>query len=295
MRVLILSSSDKIGTAENVAAVCTDSGAEPFTYGDNGSCKSGLYSCLESNDLVLIIWDDKMIQKHEITFSTGYCVGKGKPFVLYRENKQIPPLCNGKAVVVSKKEDLKKFIIGEVKKNKERLSIETAKSKILEMGLEFSIRDFIEVVSKGEFLAVSQFIKAGYSPNICDKNGVFLLNIAARNGHIKTTIILIGNGAEINSVSGDRGNTPVMDAAVEGNIEILTRLVNAGAMLDIKSKSGQTALIFAIGRHAEDTALALIKAGADIDIKDDLGMTAKKYAGLFKLERVLLLMDKDNR
>ncbi len=295
MKVLILSSSDKIGTAESIAAVCTASGAEPFTYGDSGSCNSGLYSCLESNDLVLIIWDDEIIQKHEITFSTGYCVGKGKPFVLYRENKQVLPLCNGKAVVISKKEDLKLFLISEVKKNTEQLSIEAAKSKISEMGHEFSIRDFVEVVFKGEILAVSQFIKAGYSPNICDKNGVFLLNIAARNGHLKTAAILIDNGAEINSVSGDRGNTPVMDAAAEDNIEILTRLVSAGALLDIKSKSGQTALILAIGRHAEDTALTLIKAGADIDIKDDLGMTAKKYAGLFKLERVLSLMDKDNR
>ena len=295
MKVLILSSSDKIGTVENVAAVCTASGAEPFTYGDNGSCKSGLYSCLESNDLVLIIWDDEMVQKPEITFATGYCVGKGKPFILYGENKQALPLCNGKAVVVYKKGNLKMFIIREVKKNKEQLRIDAAKSKILEMGLEVSVRDFVEVVSKGEILAVSQFIKAGYSPDICDKNGVFLLNIAARNGHLKTAAILIDNGAEIDSVSGDRGNTPVMDAAAEGHIEILTRLISSGARLDIKSKSGQTALVLAVGRQAEDTAMTLIEAGADIDIKDDLGMTAKKYACLFKLERVLSLMDKDNK
>ena len=104
MKVLILSSPDEVETAESVAAVCTASGAESFIYGGNGSCKTGLCSCLESNDLVLIIWDDESLQKHDITFSTGYCVGKGKPFVLYRENKKLPPLCNGKAVVVSKKE-----------------------------------------------------------------------------------------------------------------------------------------------------------------------------------------------
>ncbi len=35
--------------------------------------------------------------------------------------------------------------------------------------------------------------------------------------------------------------------------------------------------------------------GFNIDIKDNPGMTAQKYAELFKLKRVLLLMDKDNR
>ena len=205
MKVLILSSPDEIKTAKRVATVCIASGAEPFSYGDNGSCRSGLYSCLESNDLILIIWDDESIQKHEITFSTGYCVGKGKPFVLYRENKKAPPLCNGKAIVVSKKEVLKVFITGEVKKNKKQRSIEAAKSKILEMELEFSIRDFVEVVSTGEILAVAQFVKAGFSTNNCDKNRVSLLNIAVRNGHLKTASILIDNGADINSVTVETG------------------------------------------------------------------------------------------
>ena len=86
-----------------------------------------------------------------------------------------------------------------------------------------------------------------------------------------------------------------MDAAAEGNTEILTRLIADGARLNVKSKSGQTALILAVGRQAEDTALTLIESGADIDIKDDLGMSAKKYAELFKLERVLSLMDKGNK
>ena len=296
MKVLILFSPDEIRTAERVAAVCRACGSEPFSFGDNGSCKSGLYSCLKSNDLILIIWDDESIQKHEITFSAGYCVGKDKPFVLYRKDKQAPPLCNGKAIVVSKEEELKVYITSEVKKNKRLRKIEAAKSSIAKMGFDFCIRDLVEVISKGEIIAVEQFLIAGFSSDICDKNGVSLLNIAIRKGQAKIASILMDNGADINKVSRDRGNTPVMDAAAKGNAEILTRLIAAGANLDIKSKSGQTALVLAVGRQAEDTALALIDSGADIDIEDDLGMTAKKYAELFKLERVLLsLMDKADK
>lgn len=291
MKVLIIFSPDEIETAESVSAMCTASGAEYFTYRRNGSCKNGLYTCLESNDLVLIIWNDKLLKKHEIAFSTGYCVGKGKTFILYRDSDHVPPQCNGMAVIISKKEDLKKFIIQAVEKNTKSREIEAAKSSIAEMGLEFNIRDLVEVISEGEILAVEKYIVAGFSSDSCDKNGVSLLNIAVRRGHVKIASILIDNGADINIVSGDRGNTPVMDAAAVGNAEILTRLIDAGAKLDIRSKSGQTALVLAVGCQAEDTAVILIESGSDINIEDDLGMTAKKYAGLFKLERVLSLMD----
>ena len=127
------------------------------------------------------------------------------------------------------------------------------------------------------------------------KNGVSLLNIAIRNGHIKIASILLELGANVNSISGDRGNTPLMDAAAEANIEIMRKLIKAGADLNLKSKSGQTALVLSVGRQAEEAAVLLIKAGADINIKDDLGMSARKYAELFKLNQILLLMDEDNK
>ena len=295
MKVLILSGKDKIRTAERIAGICAAVGAMPSIYGDTGNCKKGLYSCLENSDLILIVWNDESMQKHDITFSTGYCVGKGKSFVLYSENIQTVPLCNGKAVLLSKREELKAFLIEEVNKKTRQKKIEHAKSRILEMGFNIDIRDLIEVVSEGETRIVEQFLKAGFSVDSCDSSGVSLLNIAVRKGHVQVASLLIDNGANINAVSGDRCNTPVMDAAAEGNSEILAKLINAGAVLDLKSKSGQTALVLAVGRQAEDTALALIETGADIDIKDDLGMTAQRYAELFKLKRVLLLMDKDNR
>ena len=292
MKVLILSSPEKMKTAEKIKVLCSSLGSDPLIYGDNTDCERGLFSCLDKNDLILIIWDDELLQKHEIAFSTGYCVGRRKPFILYRENKQGIPLCNGKAVVLLKEEELRAFIAEEVKKNKRQKNIKVAKSRILKMGLEIGIRDLIEAVSEGETIAVEQFLKAGFSSDSCDKNGVFLLNIAVRKGHINIASLLIDNGANINRVSGDRGNTPIMDAAAEGHIEILAKLINFGAELNLKSKSGQTALVLAVGSKDEDAALILIECGADIDIKDDLGMTVKKYAELFGLKRVLSLMDK---
>ncbi|MCK5674965.1 MAG: ankyrin repeat domain-containing protein [Spirochaetales bacterium] len=294
MKVLILSSSQKIETAEKIKALCRQFGSNPTIYSNDIKHKSGLSSCLEKNDLIIIIWDNNSIFNTEIIFSTGFFSGLNKPFVIFGNQNENIPSCNGKAVLISSENKLKEYILAEFVRIKNAKYIEEAKEKILEMGFELSNRDLFDIVSEGESLALEQFLNAGFSPNICDTTGVSLLNIAIRKGHINIASILLDKGSNINSISGDRGNTPLMDAAAESNTEILIKLIKAGAELDLKSKSGQTALVLSVGRQAEDSAIVLIESGADITIKDDLGMSARKYAELFKLEKVLLIMDKEN-
>jgi uncharacterized protein len=293
MKVLILAGQEKIKKAEAINALCIKFGASASVYDQNKGFGTGLTSCLFNNDLILIVWDNGSPCSMETVFSTGYCIGSEKAFVLYSDTIQEVPFCNGRAVIISKFNDLKSYIETEVEQDKKKKSIEAAKTKIRGMGFELSINDLVEVVSEGESLAVKQFIKAGFSSDSRDKNGVSLLNMAIRKGHANIATILLEAGADINTVSGDRGNTPLMDAAAESNPEILIRLIRSGADMDLKSKSGQTALVLAVGCQSEDAALVLIESGADIEIKDDLGMSARKYAELFKLKRVLKLMDKN--
>jgi hypothetical protein len=104
--------------------------------------------------------------------------------------------------------------------------------------------------------------------------------------------LLIEHGADIDAVSGDRGNTAVMDAAAEGDVAIVRSLIHAGADLDVRSKNNQTALILAVGRGLVDVAEALIEGGADVTPTDSLGMSARKYAELFQSSRILRLLER---
>lgn len=295
MKVLILCSSEMIQKAEKIKALCRKLGSESSIYGKNIVSKSGLSSCLNINDIIIIVWDKNSIHNSKIIFSTGYFAGLNKPFVIFGNKKENIPYCNGKAVLISSQDELENYISSEIVNIKKVKSIDDAKARILDMGFEFNIRNLIEIVSEGENLALEEFLKAGFPPDSSDKNGVSMLNIAIRKGHVNIACLLLDKGANINSISGDRGNTPLMDAAAEANTEILIKLIKAGADLDLRSKSGQTALVLSVGRQAEEAAIALIESGADSNIKDDLGMSARKYAELFKLEKVLLLMNKENR
>jgi ankyrin repeat protein len=58
-------------------------------------------------------------------------------------------------------------------------------------------------------------------------------------------------------------------------------LIRAGVDVNIQSKSGQTALIVAVGANEEEMVEALLKAGADPDVKDLMGTSARQYASLF--------------
>ncbi len=290
MKVLILSSRENRKIALDIKLLCSSSGSEVIIYDTKNPCAGGLYSCLESNDLILIIWSKSLLNEYELIFTVGYCLGSSKPLAMFPAGKSKVPLCNGKVIGLSSREDLGKFISSELEKSEKRKSREAAVNSLMEMGLEIDLRVFIESVSEGRTLAVEQFLNAGFSADSCDKNGVPLLNIAVRNGHEQAAALLIEAGADIEMVSGDRGNTPVMDAAAEGNLSLLSRLIDSGAELDHRSKSGQTALVLAVGRQAEEAALLLINSGADVNIRDDLGMSAAKYAELFKLKGVLALM-----
>lgn len=294
MKILIITGSDNIEKAEKINDLCHSLGSVSTFYGLDDNAVAGLSSCLNKNDLLLIVWDDDSITNPEIIFSTGYFVGLEKPFIIFSKENISVPDCNGKAVIISSYNELKVYISTEIVKLKKKESIESAKASILEMGFELSIKDLIEVVSEGESLALEQFLKAGFSPDSLDKNGVSILNTAIRKGHVSIASVLLNKGANINCISGDRGNTPLMDAAAEANTEMIIKLIKAGADLNLKSKSGQTALVLSVGRQAVEAAIILIEAGADIKIKDDLGMSARKYAELFKLEQVLILMNKDN-
>jgi ankyrin repeat protein len=138
---------------------------------------------------------------------------------------------------------------------------------------------------------VGNFLRIGYSPDTANAQGVPIVCVATRNGHKKIVELLLERGADVNVLSQDRGNSPLMEAAVRGDDLSVRRFLEAGANPNLVSKSGQTALMLAIGEGHKEIVRVLIEYRADLAIKDSLGMTARKYAEIFRHEEIVAQLE----
>ena len=72
----------------------------------------------------------------------------------------------------------------------------------------------------------------------------------------------------------DKGYTPLMNAAMIGDVKIVETYLKAGANLKLKSKrGGNTALMLAVERNYYLTTDSLIKKGSDIFERNDVGLS----------------------
>ena len=80
-----------------------------------------------------------------------------------------------------------------------------------------------------------------------------------------------------------------MKAAQSRNLEVLRLLVAAGAILDLKSKQGLTALMYAVKNQNVPVAKELLLAGADRNVRDKGGRTVLELAGEQRCEEMVEL------
>lgn len=86
---------------------------------------------------------------------------------------------------------------------------------------------------------------------------------------------LLKFGADFTYRCEGDGTTPLHQAALLGDIDILQVLLQAGASVDDEDREGATALHYAGKRQI---VAALITAGADVDHEDHAGMTPGRRA-----------------
>ena len=122
---------------------------------------------------------------------------------------------------------------------------------------------------------------------VFDERGDSPLSTASHKGFpegAQMTQLLLGAGADPN-LAGESGWTPLMSAeafnyrepwGVSSHI-IVTELLKSGAKVNVRSRSGTTALIEAAGHPNRDDSsfmAELISAGADVNAADNEGKTA---------------------
>ena len=100
---------------------------------------------------------------------------------------------------------------------------------------------------------------------------------SAEKGNVEILNRLIAAGANINA-QNERGFTPLIIAAAQGNIEIIDILVKAEANINTKNEYNSTALIKAIAMGEYAAAKKLLEHQPDINVATIEGCTALMFA-----------------
>ncbi|MFP4441629.1 MAG: ankyrin repeat domain-containing protein [Spirochaetia bacterium] len=242
----------------------------------------------DTTHLVLQTGEPKKVSSW-MFYLIGFFRGGNKE-VLFSGSSFPDPLLN-EIPSFSNVEDVLSYI---KKTNNEKQTDKTAKEareEIFDSGLAFSPEGFASCVERNDLWGVKNFLAAGFSADTCTEKGVSMLSLAIRKQHRNVAEYLLESGADINHINEDRGTTPLMEASVRGETELVKLLMEKRPNMNIQSKNGQTALMMAVGEGYADIANEFFREGIDLSVVDHLGMTAEKYARLFKHEEIIKLFE----
>ncbi|MGH7523356.1 MAG: ankyrin repeat domain-containing protein [Gemmatimonadales bacterium] len=154
---------------------------------------------------------------------------------------------------------------------------------------ELTSLGLMAAVLAGRDDAVSSLRRAGGVPN---RTGYLAIQVAARFGDVPALANLLAAGANPDAeVAGHRHETPLMEAARDGHVEVAERLLHAGARVDHVDSEGETALMWAVRAGETDYASALLAAGANPVLRNRAGETALDIAREIKHEDLINLLE----
>ncbi|KPM44854.1 hypothetical protein AK830_g1723 [Neonectria ditissima] len=103
--------------------------------------------------------------------------------------------------------------------------------------------------------------------NAIDNEGRCALHYSAASNVVddETMGVLINAGADLNLVDDEKGQTPLHIAIQQARWNLATKLIQAGADLEVRQPDGWTALHLAISMRNHEFAQLLISRGAKVD------------------------------
>lgn len=101
---------------------------------------------------------------------------------------------------------------------------------------------------------------------------------AAECGDIDELNRLLALNVDVNARYDSNGNTALIAAIWNQQLDFAMALLKAGANIDLTGDDGNTALMVACYDALEDEVKMLLKAGANITLKNDDGQTALDLA-----------------
>lgn len=220
---------------------------------------------------------------------TGYILARSRHCVAVGRGRLPPFVPAMRHFTVAK--DAIPWLQAQCNLEKKRARARDDKRRILTAGYGLSKEGLFQAIGGSDDAVVESFLSIGLSPNLCDRDGIPILHIAIRNRHVGIAMRILAAGADPNLKATDRANSPLAEAAASRSPELVAALVEAGAEIDTLTADGQSALMIAVGEGDVDTAKILINAGASTAPTDKLGMTAIKYARLFGNTTLIKLVE----
>ena len=137
---------------------------------------------------------------------------------------------------------------------------------------------FHVAVFRGDVPIVRQFIKAGIQIDVPNHNGWSAVHIACNNNYTALVKLLAGSACKLNTTEPETGMTPLVIAAKQGYVGIVTMLLDIGVELDYQDDKGVTALQSACGQGRYDILSLLLEQGASCTKRTMAGDTALTLA-----------------
>ena len=168
--------------------------------------------------------------------------------------------------------------------------------------------DFFDAVNRDDGVAVQALVKRGFDPNSRNPVGQTALHLALRDRSPRVVKALLDSPALDVNAHNASGESPLMMAALRGNLELarillergakvhqdgwsplhdaatgpeprlVALLLDRGAPIDALSVNKTTPLMMAAGYGAEDSLNLLLQKGADLRLRNDLGLGPSDFA-----------------
>lgn len=211
----------------------------------------------------------------------GYVVGRSLAVAVVLQRRQKTPTVWNARSVFDTDEQLRNWLKLEQFLFERDQAIEQSRAELEAAGYSINESAYFEAVRRGDLPAVIDFFHLGFTADAVDLHGIPVLNCAVRSRSNSVALFLLERGADPNGIATDRGTNALSEACSAGEHELMSRLLDAGADPDSANIDGQTALMIAVGNNDVEACRLLMNCGARADIADRLGMTARTYAKLF--------------
>jgi ankyrin repeat protein len=179
---------------------------------------------------------------------------------------------------------------------------------ILSSSFAGAYEDFFRAIVADDARSVQALLQRGFDPNTVNPEGLPALMLALRVPAPKVADALVGWSQTIVEVRNAQDESPLMLAALRGQLELVKKLVERdadvnktgwtplhyaatgghvpviefllehSAYIDAESPNGTTPLMMAAMYGSPEALKHLIQAGADLQIKNGANMTALDFA-----------------
>jgi ankyrin repeat protein len=147
--------------------------------------------------------------------------------------------------------------------------------------------DFFRAVNVDNADTVKELLAQGFDPNKASDKGQTPLYLAMREGSPKVATALLADARTQLDAANSADETPVMMAALRGNLDWTKRLLERGARLN---KPGWTPLHYAATGPEASVVAMLLERGAAIEATSPNGTTPLMMAARYGTEDAVNLL-----